>query len=303
MTDYGRPLQFGYFLIPEAAAHEAVLQAARQVEAMGLDLIGIQDHPYQRRFLDTWTLLTTIAAQTTRVRIFPDVANLPLRPPAMLAKAAASLDLLSGGRFELGIGAGGFWDAIKAMGGPVRAPQDAVEALEEAITVIRLMWSQERSLKYEGRFYTLRGVHSGPAPAHPIGIWVGAYGPRMLSLTGRVADGWIPSLGYIQLDQLKGMNQRIDDAAASARRDPAKIQRLLNISGSIIEGGSAGLLNGPVNQWVEELTALTLEYGMDSYLYGGAPDRQLQQFAQEIVPQVRENVGRERARVQATGGA
>src|SRR6266511_2780155 len=83
-----------------------------------LDLVGIQDHPYQRRFLDTLALIETLLAETRRVRVFPDVANLPLRPPATLAKEAASLDVLSGGRFELGLGAGAFWDAIEAMGGP-----------------------------------------------------------------------------------------------------------------------------------------------------------------------------------------
>lgn len=104
MADYGRDVKFGYFLIPNAA--DPVLATAQEVERRGLDYIGIQDHPYQRRFLDTWTLLSAIAATTTRVGLFPDVACLPLRPPAVLAKAAASLDVLSGGRFELGLGAG-----------------------------------------------------------------------------------------------------------------------------------------------------------------------------------------------------
>ncbi|HEX5549009.1 MAG TPA: LLM class flavin-dependent oxidoreductase, partial [Ktedonobacterales bacterium] len=141
MPDYGQPLQFGYFLIPDASDIAGLMRLARQVDEQGIDLIGIQDHPYQRRFLDTWMLLPAIATQTRRVRIFPDVASLPLRPPAVLAKAAASLDLLSGGRFELGLGAGAFWDAIVAMGGPRRSPREARAALEEALTVLRLMWS------------------------------------------------------------------------------------------------------------------------------------------------------------------
>ena len=106
VPDYGRDVTFGYFLIPNAA--DPLLDIAREIEARGLDWIGIQDHPYQRRFVDTWTLLGAVAAVTTRVGFFPDVANLPLRPPAMMAKAAASLDVLSGGRFELGLGAGNF---------------------------------------------------------------------------------------------------------------------------------------------------------------------------------------------------
>src|SRR5712692_1674443 len=165
--DYGQPVRVGAFLVPEAT--ERPLQIAAAADELGFDLIGVQDHPYQRRFYDTWTLLTAIAMRTERVTVFPDVANLPLRPPAVLAKATASLDLLSGGRVELGLGAGGFWDAIKAMGGPVRTPGESVAALGEAIEVIRLMWSGERGVRFDGKFYQLSGLNAGPAPAHPIG--------------------------------------------------------------------------------------------------------------------------------------
>src|SRR3989454_1048306 len=153
--DFGRPIQFGYFVLPDSMRPLRPLQLAIRAEELGIDVIGIQDHPYQRRFYDTWTLLTAIAMRTNRVSVFPDVANLPLRPPAMLAKAAASLDVLSGGRVELGLGAGAFWEAIEAMGGSRRSPADAVAALEEAIAVIRLMWSDERSVRFDGRHYRL----------------------------------------------------------------------------------------------------------------------------------------------------
>src|SRR5947199_6320082 len=119
--DYGQPVRFGVFITPEAT--ERPLQQAAIADELGFDIAGVQDHPYQRRFYDTWTLLTAIAMRTERITVFPDVANLPLRPPAVLAKAAATLDLLSGGRVELGLGAGGFWEAIKAYGGPVRTPR------------------------------------------------------------------------------------------------------------------------------------------------------------------------------------
>src|SRR3954462_5427354 len=121
-------LLVGVFVVPDAADPAQTLAQIEAADAGGLDLVGIQDHPYQRRFLDTWTLLSYAAARTGRIRLVPDVANLPLRPPAaptppppppaVLAKAAASLDLLTGGRVELGLGAGAFWEAIGAMGGP-----------------------------------------------------------------------------------------------------------------------------------------------------------------------------------------
>src|SRR5918992_4374635 len=122
MADYGRELEFGVNIDPGAAHLDTARELARQADATGLDLLAVQDHPYQYRFLDTWMLMATLLASTERVRVFPDVASLPLRGPAMIAKQAASLDVLSGGRFELGLGAGGFWDATAAMGGPRREP-------------------------------------------------------------------------------------------------------------------------------------------------------------------------------------
>src|SRR5699024_381353 len=200
--DYGRDPQFGVFLTPSAENTQHTLRVATVADEHGLDLIGVQDHPYQRRFLDTWTLLTMILAQTQRVRVFPDVASLPLRPPAVLAKSAASLDILSGGRVELGLGAGAFWDAIAAMGGPQRTPGQAATALTEAIAVIRAMWSLQRSARVSGDYYSLAGTRPGPQPAHDIGLWLGVLGPRLLAELGRTADGWVPSASYLPPDQL-----------------------------------------------------------------------------------------------------
>src|SRR3712207_8859407 len=117
MTDYGHELRFGSFITPSNADPQHTVALAVASERAGLDLVSFQDHPYQPRFLDTWTLLSYVAARTERVQLAPNVLNLPLRPPAVVARAAASLDLLSGGRFELGLGSGAFWDAIEAMGG------------------------------------------------------------------------------------------------------------------------------------------------------------------------------------------
>jgi len=301
VTDYGRELQFGVFPTPEAEALPELLAIARVADEGGLDLIGIQDHPYQRRFLDTWMLMATILARTQRVRVFPDVANLPLRPPAVMAKAAASLDVISGGRFELGLGAGAFWDAVAAMGGPTRSPGEAIGALQEAIDVIRLMWSGEPPVRYAGTHYQLTGVKPGPRPAHAMGIWLGVGGPRALALLGRAADGWVPSSGWATPDKLPGMHERIDEAAAAAGRNPADIQRVYNVWGHIMKGGvsddaSTGFLQGPAQQWIDELTTLVVDGGMDTFIFGPAEDplRQVQRFAAEVVPGVREAVRRHR---------
>ncbi|CAA9420720.1 MAG: hypothetical protein AVDCRST_MAG01-01-2265 [uncultured Rubrobacteraceae bacterium] len=291
MPDYGRPLEFGVSTEPLADPPEHAAKIAKAADRSGLDLVGIQDHPYQRRFLDTWTLISTLVPVTENVRFFPDVANLPLRPPAMLAKAAASLDVISGGRVEVGLGAGAFWDAVVGMGGERRSPGEAVRSTEEAIDVMRLVWSGERSLHYDGDFYSLKGMRPGPSPAHGVGIWVGAYGPRMLGLIGRKADGWVPSLGFSPPGRLEDMHKRIDEGAAEAGRDPSEIKRVYNVSGNIGPDGD-GLLEGPVGKWVETLSGFVLEGGMDSFIFwpGGDHARQTELFAREVVPAVREAV-------------
>jgi alkanesulfonate monooxygenase SsuD/methylene tetrahydromethanopterin reductase-like flavin-dependent oxidoreductase (luciferase family) len=291
MPDHGREVSFGYFLVPNAA--DPLLTTAQQVERLGLDCIGIQDHPYQRRFVDTWALLAMIAAGTSRVVLFPDVANLPLRPPAVMAKTAATIDLLSQGRFELGLGAGGFWDAIAAWGGPHRSPGEALAALEEAMDVIRAVWSGDRGLRVGGEHYRLAGAHSGPEPAHPIGIWLGVYGPRALQLAGRVADGWVPSLRG-ELQPLADMTARLDDAAAAAGRNPAEIRRVLNVAGQITDGTSDGLAHGPVDQWVDELTDLVVTHGFDTFVLWAEGEDQLPRFAEEVIPATRAQVAAER---------
>ena len=297
MTDYGRPLEFGISFEPLADPPDFAVGITRAADRAGLDLVGIQDHPYQRRFLDTWTLIATLVPQTESLRFFPDVANLPLRPPAMMAKAAASLDVLSGGRVEVGLGAGAFWDAVVGMGGPRRSPGEAVRAIEEAIRVMRLVWSEERSLRFDGEFYSLKGMRPGPRPVHDIGVWVGAYGPRMLNLIGRLADGWVPSFGYSPLERLPEMQERIDEGAAEAGRDPREIRRAYNLSGIIGPAGD-GPLDGPVSKWVETLTGFALEHGMDTFVYwpSGDHERQAEVFAGEVAPAAREAVRAARTR-------
>lgn len=170
----------------------------------GLDLVTFQDHPYQPALHDGWTLLSYVASRTKQIHVSGNVLNLPLRQPAVLARSAASLDLLSGGRLELGLGTGAFWDGIEAMGGRRLTPGQSIDALEEAITIIREIWATDKpgGVRVNGIYYQVNGAKRGPAPAHDIGIWIGAYKPRILKLTGRLADGWLPSLSYLPADQL-----------------------------------------------------------------------------------------------------
>lgn len=299
MTDYGHDLLFGTFITPAAQPAMHAVDLAVVSDRAGLDLATFQDHPYQPAFHDTWTLLSYVASRTEQIHVSGNVLNLPLRQPAVLARSAASLDLLSGGRFELGIGAGGFWDAIEAMGGRRLTPGQSIEALEEAIGIIREIWNTDErgGVRLEGEHYRVKGAKRGPTPAHDIGIWVGAYKPRMLRLTGRVADGWVPSLPYLPGGpaDLEEMNKRIDEGAASAGRDPSAVRRLLNISGQFAQSGRS-LLNGPPRQWAEELAGITLAYGITGFILIADDAPTIELFAAEVAPSTRELVTAERAR-------
>jgi alkanesulfonate monooxygenase SsuD/methylene tetrahydromethanopterin reductase-like flavin-dependent oxidoreductase (luciferase family)/hemerythrin-like domain-containing protein len=284
MTDYGHDLLFGSFITPAAGQAEAVVALSQISEREGLDLVTFQDHPYQAGFLDTWTLMSYVAAATETIRISANVINLPLRPPVVLARSAASLDLLSGGRVELGLGAGAFFDAIEAVGGPRRTPAESVEALDEAITIIRAVWddSERGGVRVAGKHYRVAGAKRGPAPAHDIGIWLGAYKPRMLRLVGRAADGWLPSLPGLKggRAELAAGNKIIDEAAEEAGRSPGGVRRLLNI-GADMEP--------------EALAELALEHGISAFILMADDSATIQRLGSEIAPAVRELVSKERS--------
>ncbi|WP_033337392.1 LLM class flavin-dependent oxidoreductase [Catenuloplanes japonicus] len=298
MTDYGQDLLFGTFITPSARPVQKAVELAVAADEYGLDLATFQDHPYQPSFHDTWTLMSYVASRTTRIKVAGNVLNLPLREPALLARAAASLDLLSGGRVELGLGSGAFWDGIAAMGGRRLTAGQAVDALAEGIEVIRSVWdtSSPGGVHVRGTYYTVDGAKRGPAPAHDIGIWVGAYKPRMLRLTGRLADGWLPSLSYLPggPSDLTEMNAHLDGAAEAAGRSPSDIRRFLNLNGSF-SAESRGFLDGPPDQWAEELAGLTLEYGITGFILAADSPAAIELFAKEIAPATRELVAAERS--------
>jgi hypothetical protein len=162
---------------------------------------------------------------------------------------------------------------------------------------MRLVWSEERSVRFDGEIYTLRGLKPGPHPVHEIGIWVGAGGPRMLDLIGRLADGWVPSMGWAPPERLPELHERIDEGAARVGREPDEIRRVYNVSGNIGDEGD-GPLDGPVSRWVETLTRFVLEFGMDTFVYWPSDERerQVELFAGEVAPAAREAVSAERSR-------
>ncbi|MHA4818725.1 LLM class flavin-dependent oxidoreductase [Streptomyces aculeolatus] len=284
MPDYGHDLRFGINPVPSSRDPQATVALAQLSERAGADLVTFQDHPYQPAFLDTWTLLSYVAARTDSITLSGNVHPLPLRPPAMLARSAASLDLLSGGRFELALGAGGFWDAIAALGGPRRSPGEAVEALDEGIRIIRDTWDTDArgGIRFDGRHYQVQGAKRGPRPAHDMEIWLGAYKPRMLRLVGRAADGWLPSLPYFDSPAaLADGNAVIDEAAVAAGRAPGDVRRLLNLG---------------EEHPAEQLAEFALSYGTSTFLLLTGDPQEIERFAGEVAPAVRALVAGERGR-------
>ena len=236
-------IQFGLNIPTSAGGGADPVAAAVRAEELGFDFISCSDHPAGiNPTYETWTMLCFIAAATSRIRIATRVLGVPYRAPAMVAKMAETLDRLSAGRLILGLGSGSADDEHRAFGLGVRSPRDKTDGLEEAVTVIRGLWS-ERSFTFAGRLYQTEAADLEPKPAHLIPIWLGTFAPRALAVTGRYADGWIPSLGYATADEVVVMRERVLTAARQAGRDPAAITCAYNIevpSGRARRGPGSG---------------------------------------------------------------
>ena len=305
-TQQYNPILFGLNIDPAQKNLQMAYSLANIADSAQLDFIGIQDHPYNAQFFDTWTLLTFLAARTRHVRFLPNVINLPLRPPAVLAKAAATLDILTEGRFELGLGAGGFWEGIASYGGGKRTPGEAFGALAEAIAIIRTLWqpttAEQQVVVFSGQHYQLVNAQPGPPPAHPIGIWLGANRPRMLRLTGQQADGLIISSSYNPPEQVPSVQKLVDEGAQEAGRDPLAIRRAYNLMGIIsqpehqnIRARRPGMIVGPVKQWIDEIVRYYYELKMDTFFFWPLMGNEQQQatiFVEEVVPGIKQEIDR-----------
>jgi alkanesulfonate monooxygenase SsuD/methylene tetrahydromethanopterin reductase-like flavin-dependent oxidoreductase (luciferase family) len=289
---------FGINIDPAANEMQHAFVRARLADENDLDLITIMDHPYNAKLFDTWTLLTALAMSTEQIHLGTNVLNLPLRsPPTMIAKQAATLDILTGGRVEVGIGAGAVWDGIAAYGGPRRAPGEAYQSVEDALYILRGMWDNAgSSFSYDGEIYRVKGAKPGPAPAHRIPIWVGAYGPRMLHLVGRMADGVLVSRNYAPPERLNEINARIDEGAQEAGRSPDAIRRGYNLMGAISTGQDGTItlkekyVSGTVQEWVDTLVNWHQEKRLDTFMFwpvAGDHLHQIEVFAREVIPAVK----------------
>ena len=268
------------------------IDLASRADAGGFDFVSSNDHPCgtQPNF-ETWTLLVWLAARTTRVRVATRVLGVPYRPPAIVAKMAETLNRLSGGRFILGLGAGYSDEEFRAFGLKVPTPKEKIEGLEDAIRITRGLWT-ERSFTYEGDHYRALDADVEPKPADPIPIWLGTFGPRALNLTGRLADGWIPTLSEdAPPERVPSMVERIERAAEKAGRDPRSIRRIYNLSINLNEprGVDPYVVSGRGNEVVEQLQGF-VALGFDAFnfgIVGDAPNEQIDRLVGEVVPEMR----------------
>lgn len=241
-----RPLRVGVQLpeVEREVPWAEYVAMARQAEDLGFDSIWLGDHLLYRDPDGTttgpweaWTMLAAIAAATSRIQLGPLVACTAFHNPAVLAKQAATLDEISGGRFVLGLGAGWNETEFRAFGIPF---DHRISRFEEAFTIIRTLL-REGSIDFEGRFYQARDCElrpRGPTPGGPP-LLIGSSGERMLRITVPHVGGWnawFADTGNSP-EGVPALRDRVDAACVEAGRDPGAIERsvavLVQLPGSI----------------------------------------------------------------------
>jgi probable F420-dependent oxidoreductase len=287
MTD----LLFGINVSTSAAPGADPLADARKAEELGFDFVSASDHLHGTDPThETWTMLSWIAAGTSRIRVASRVLAVPYRNPAVTAKMAATLDRLSGGRLILGMGGGYSDEEFRAFGLGEPSPRDKVDGMEDAIRIARGLWS-ERSFTFQGRRYRTDRAELEPKPERRIPIWLGTYGDRALAATGRLADGWIPSLGFAPPERVPGMRDRILAAARESGREPEEITCVYNLEVRVIERADPdpSVVSGPSGAVAERMIGF-LELGftaMNLMPTGSGQDEQAERLAREVIPEVR----------------
>jgi alkanesulfonate monooxygenase SsuD/methylene tetrahydromethanopterin reductase-like flavin-dependent oxidoreductase (luciferase family) len=287
--------KFGYGSPADVRDVTAVLRLAAQADRDGLDHVSVSDHPYVADLLDGYATIGVLLGRTQHLSAFVNVTNLPLRPAPVLARTATSLAALSGGRFILGLGAGGAWDRITTMGVPGLRPGEAVEAFEEAMQLVHTMSDGGRPAPT--KHYPIGQLKPANVPA-PL-IWTGSNGPKSLAATGRQADGWIPGHAADWLsDRYRWSRPIIDEAALSVGRKPSDVATIYNFPGALTASPARRTrddegrwIGGSPAQWIEELTGAILEHGAAGFTLfprgADAYDVQVARWAQEVVPAIR----------------
>lgn len=270
-------IQFGYIL-PTESLQRVEMERYTSTIHRALEMISgtfdsawtidhLEDGPSP--MMEGFTTITYLAGMHPQLRFGNTVISQVFRSPALLAKMAATLQFLSGGRFILGIGAGGQEAESRAYGYDFPSGAVRVEQLEETLQIIRAMWTEEQAT-FPGKHYRVDGAYCVPKPDPLPPVTLGAFGPRMLRLTARYADWWNPSSSG--LDKYRRMSEELDRACQEIGRDPASIRRMW----------SGGIAIARTREKAEKFAAVRISQDEDDYGFIGTPEQVVEQMRRYI---------------------
>jgi alkanesulfonate monooxygenase SsuD/methylene tetrahydromethanopterin reductase-like flavin-dependent oxidoreductase (luciferase family) len=317
MSDHAH-VSFGIKTSQAGTTYDDLLKTWREADQIDvIEHAWLWDHMVPLRgdvrgpALEAWTLLAALAAQTSRLRLGVIVTSNRLRPPAVLAKMAATVDTIAGGRLDFGVGVGGTRQRDPALaelvdreygayGIDVVPPADAVAALAEACTIFRRMWTEDDPFDFAGRWYRLTGAICEPKPVqrpHPP-ILIGAAGERLaLRVTAEHADIWnCPTRGDVA--EFRHKSAVLDEHCAAIGRDPADITRSVQLIIRPHPSGAGAPARGGVLPTVHDPAAtrdLLLEFiaaGARHLVLAPVPPYPgLRWLADEVIEPVRKEAG------------
>ena len=287
----GRELRFG-ICTDQNLPFETLVERWQYFERLGFDSVGECDHFNQPSrpdgpYFEGWTLLAALAARTERIRVGVLVSSNTFRHPALLAQQAVTLDHVSNGRLELGLGAGWFVPEHECFGIPFPPSGERVGRFREAVEIVDSLLRNETTT-YEGRYYRLANASIGPAPLQKPRppLTLGAHRPRMLGICARYADSW-NSFGTVE--EIRERNLILDEQCAAIGRDPCEIRRSFY--------GWASQINeqGLPDPWqsttaFEDVVGRYLQVGIDEFVIDQPRPEQfavLEQIVTDVLPRLR----------------
>jgi alkanesulfonate monooxygenase SsuD/methylene tetrahydromethanopterin reductase-like flavin-dependent oxidoreductase (luciferase family) len=267
------PIQFGFIMPADQldktrrATYVEDLNRALRLVSGHFDSAWVIDHLQfgDADMLEGFTALSYMAALHPHLKFGHTVLCQSFRNPALLAKMSATLQFLSGGRFLFGIGAGGNAEEYRAYGYDFPSAAIRVQQLEEALQIIKAMWTQKQAT-FTGRYYRVIDAYCEPKPEPLPPIMVGAWGPKMLRLTARYADGWnVSSTG---IDTYRQLVEAFERACAEVGRDPATVRR----------SWGGGCVCAPTRAQAERLGGERYRTDEDNFDFVGAPAQLVEQM-------------------------
>jgi len=290
-------LRFGIDFLPDVPLDEFARRFL-YIEELGFDIAGTGDHfahfwfPSQPWF-EAWTLLSALATQTSKIRIGPLVTPFAWRNPAFLAKQAVTVDHISHGRLELGLGAGVRWDpGYKMTGIPNWGSRGRVARFREYVEIVDQLLRNEVT-DYEGRYYKIKGAVMNPRPVQKPRppITIAAHGPRMLKIAARLADTWTTIGPAESLEEIRRQNGLVDKYCKEIGRDPRTLRRSYWLMYSDAEKEKGLFQYYESEEAFREMVRPYIDMGVTevllSYPYRDEQLPMFEKIAREVIPELK----------------